>query len=58
MGEEADADWQDGLVEWGRESVLGRECPIDDPHFCLGVRCQINGVCDFNRRRRVRERAK
>jgi hypothetical protein len=21
MGEEADADWQDGLVEWGREDA-------------------------------------
>lgn len=29
MGDEADADWQDGLVEWGREDTmkaLGR-CP-------------------------------
>lgn len=22
MGEEADADWQDGLVEWGREDTM------------------------------------
>lgn len=22
MGEEADADWQDGLIEWGREDTL------------------------------------
>ena len=21
MGDEADADWQDGLIEWGRESA-------------------------------------
>jgi len=24
MGEEADADWQDGLVEWGIEDTLAR----------------------------------
>lgn len=23
MGEEADADWQSGLVEWGAETVRG-----------------------------------
>lgn len=25
-------------------------CPIENPHFCLGARCQITGICDFNRR--------
>lgn len=25
-------------------------CPIEDPHFCLGARCQLTGVCDHNRR--------
>jgi len=25
-------------------------CPIKDPHFCLGTRCQLTGICDFNRR--------
>ncbi len=24
-------------------------CPIQDPHFCLGARCQVTGICDFNR---------
>lgn len=52
MGEESDADWQAGLVEWGIEDAQGL-CPIEDPHFCLGARCQITGVCDYNRRRRV-----
>lgn len=27
-----------------------KRCPIDDPHACLGTRCQIFGVCDHNRR--------
>lgn len=28
-------------------------CPIGDygdPHYCLGARCQVTGVCDHNRR--------
>lgn len=25
-----------------------------DPHFCLGARCQLTGVCDHNRRLDVR----
>jgi hypothetical protein len=25
-------------------------CIIDNPHFCLGARCQLFGVCDYNRR--------
>lgn len=27
MGDEADADWQDGLIEWGRESAAPDQCP-------------------------------
>jgi len=27
MGDEADADWQDGLIEWGRESAGPERCP-------------------------------
>lgn len=30
-------------------------CPIEEPHFCLGYRCQLTGVCDFNRRMREKQ---
>lgn len=52
MGEEADADWDAGLVEWGIEDTRRSMCPIEDPHFCLGARCQVTGICDYNRRHR------
>jgi hypothetical protein len=29
---------------------MTERCPIEDPHFCLGARCQLTGICDFNRR--------
>ncbi len=29
MGEEADADWQSGLIEWGRENAK-----MTDPRVC------------------------
>lgn len=30
--------------------VAASWCPIEDPRFCLGTRCQTFGVCDYNRR--------
>ena len=30
--------------------VPQQKCPIENPHFCLGYRCQVTGLCDFNKR--------
>ena len=57
MGEEADADWDAGLVEWGIEDALAHYgCPIENPHACLATRCHIFGVCQHNLRRRRKSR--
>lgn len=31
MGEEADADWQEGLIEWGRKDAQEALRPYKDP---------------------------
>lgn len=31
------------------EAAPVRRCPIENPHYCIGTRCQLFGVCDFNR---------
>lgn len=38
---------------WVREQldqVERQPCPIENPFYCLGARCQLSGVCDHNRR--------
>lgn len=57
MGDEADADWQAGLVEWGIENAQRQiDCSIEDPYYCLGARCQVTGVCDYKRQRRRKDK--
>ena len=36
--------------------VAARWCPIENPRYCVGARCQTFGVCDHNRRLTLSQR--
>jgi len=37
------------LVAQQQAIEAGERCPIEDPYSCLGYRCRLTGVCDYNR---------
>lgn len=62
MGEEADADWQAGLIELGREHAGASKC-IEGVEIAYKARCSVCGAyefqpCGLRAERNAKERAK